>query len=278
LPIVGEEQQLATYNDFLSLTGVTNLAEARNLSSAEVINANIYQVVVAPYGTFVYGPAVDGYFVPDLPGRLIKRGSYYKNVNVMVGHNANEGLLFTSPTLKTDQDIKNALKIALPSINNATLDYVLDVLYPAAAFRDTTQRAALIQAELGFVCNTFYLDEAFQNQTYAYKFAIFPALHGQDVDYTFYNNGGLSGIDLASDNFGIASVDAALTLQEWIVSFTIDGKPRSVVKGTPPFPQYGANAQALQINNGSTTLITDDAANDRCRWWQEGRFFYDDGK
>lgn len=233
-----------------------------------MINANIYQVAVAPYGTFVYGPAVDGSFVPDLPGPLLQRGDFHKDVNVMVGHNADEGLLFTSPYILNDTDIKNALRVALPTLSNATVDYIVDTLYPESEYKDITARAATIQADFGFVCNTYYLDTGFKNETHAYKFDIFPAIHGQDVPYTFYNDGGVSGIDFASGSFGIASVDAAITLQDWITSFTIDGTPTSNVANVPPFPTYGPNAQALELLVNGTVLIKDDAANKRCQFWQ----------
>jgi carboxylesterase type B len=222
---------------------------------------------VAPYGTFVYGPAVDGTFVPNLPGILLANGEFHQDVNVMVGHNSDEGLLFTNPALKTTQDIETALRPVLPTLSNATIDYILNTLYPASAFPDTTSRAATIQADFGFVCNTYYLDTGFQNQTYAYKFDIYPGIHGQDVPYTFYNNGGLTGPDLNAGSFGISSVQAAVTLQDWIASFAINGAP------SPTFPMYGPDALAVQIGNGTATngevtVIRDDAANERCRFWQ----------
>ncbi len=39
---------------------------------------------------------------------------------------------------------------------------------------------AIIQ-ESSFVCNNFYLNTAFGNQTYAYEFQVPPAFHGFDV-------------------------------------------------------------------------------------------------
>lgn len=47
------------------------------------------------YGSFSYGPVVDGVFAPKLPGMLLKEGSFAKDVSVMAGHNTNEGPLFT---------------------------------------------------------------------------------------------------------------------------------------------------------------------------------------
>jgi hypothetical protein len=39
---------------------------------------------------YTYGPAVDGDFVPALPGELLLHEQFSKDVKVMVGHDANE--------------------------------------------------------------------------------------------------------------------------------------------------------------------------------------------
>ena len=114
----------------------------------------------------------------------------------MVGHNANEGLIFTPPTSQNETDIKAQLAVTIPSIAAypETLDYILDTLYPAdfsgaqaQGYTNNLDRTSAIIAELAFTCNTYYLDKAFKNQTYAYLFSAPPALHGFDVPYTFYN-------------------------------------------------------------------------------------------
>jgi len=279
LPIVSDEQQENIFNAFLGYAGATSLEEARKLPFDALNTANIVQVGLSTYGSFTYGPAVDGDFVPELPGLLLLHGQFDKRVNVMVGHNADEGLLFTSGSIKTTADIENELRINLPDISNASLSYVVDTLYPAVydgsyGYTDITGRAALIDSDVGFVCNTYYLDTAFENKTYAYKFNIAPGLHGQDVDYTFYNDGGVSAPNLADEDFGVASVDAALTLQDWIVTFTTYGRPSTPnVEGVPPFPMYGPGALSAILGVNGTTIARDDAANARCEWWQLALYF-----
>lgn len=83
-----ENEQI--FNDFLSYAGVSTLEEARQLPYHKVLQANTQQIANAKYGQYVYGPSVDGDFVPALPGILLLHGQFAKDLNVMVGHNADE--------------------------------------------------------------------------------------------------------------------------------------------------------------------------------------------
>lgn len=98
-PLPAENQQEDTLQQFLDVLNVSSVEEARQLSSQKLIAANAYQVATkSSYGTFTYGPVVDGTFVPELPGKLLLEGRFDRNLRIMVGHNANEGLLFTPPS------------------------------------------------------------------------------------------------------------------------------------------------------------------------------------
>jgi carboxylesterase type B len=48
--------------------------------------ANEREVGKAPWGKFTYGPAIDGTYVRDLPGRELLNGNYVKNVTILQGH------------------------------------------------------------------------------------------------------------------------------------------------------------------------------------------------
>jgi Carboxylesterase family len=41
----------------------------------------------ADWGQFMFGPAVDGTYVRDLPGREFLNGNYVKNITILQGHN-----------------------------------------------------------------------------------------------------------------------------------------------------------------------------------------------
>ncbi|KAF2100145.1 alpha/beta-hydrolase [Rhizodiscina lignyota] len=269
LPVVSAAKQERTYKGYLELLKVNTIEEARQLPSSALITANLIQVASSPYGQFTYGPVVDGVFVPALPGQLLSYGAFDSRVRIMTGHNADEGLDFTPYYIQNDTAARDNLEISLPDISKESLDFVLDTLYPpvydgSLGYHDQIARVALQTSELSFTCNDNYLARAFKNRTYAYKFSMPPALHGQDVPYTFDNGGGTSS--------GVQSVTVAHIMQEFITSFAITGHPSSPTWGQQ-FPEYGSEANIVNLNVTSITVEKDDTANPRCYWWQKGLFY-----
>lgn len=268
VPGVYQDQQDVVLQDFLQVLGVCSIQEARQLPSDKLIAANAYQVgTYAPYGTFVYGPVVDGIFVPSLPGELLLKGEFDRNVKVMVGHNADEGLGFTSPNTTTQAGIINSLDAIYPDMTPSVVRYILGTLYPPIfdgthGYSDSIGRASLIIADSAFQCNTDYLNRAFNNHTYSYMFSVPPALHGQDVAYTFFNGGSaLSSVTNTTVNTTVAFV-----LQDYINGFVKTGNPQSSLG--PVFPQHGSEALLVNLGASGITVIRDPTANPRCRWWQ----------
>ena len=90
LPLVSNQQQEQTLDGFLALLGVATIEEARKKPYSALVQANAQQVGAAVYGQFIYGPTVDGKFVPALPGELLLHGQYPKDLKIMIGHNADE--------------------------------------------------------------------------------------------------------------------------------------------------------------------------------------------
>ncbi|KAK5113500.1 hypothetical protein LTR62_003369 [Meristemomyces frigidus] len=271
-PIVSNQQKEQIFNGYLSLLNVSTIEQARQLPSSALITANIIQVGLTAYGGFTYGPVVDGDFVPALPGELLARGQFDKSLRVMVGHNADEGLLFTSPFIQNNSDYAALIAEELPTIRAwpAVLDYVVNTLYPpifdgsqAMGYRNQIGRAAATVSELIFTCNTFYLDEAYNNNTYSYFFSIFPALHGMDIPYTYYNGLGSSVTNAAEANVAIA-------LQEYITHFAETGNPNE--QGVPYFRMYGQNATVQDLNITGLSQIRDPTANARCDFWQKALY------
>lgn len=279
-PIVSPSTEEGIFNDFLALLNVSTLAEARQLPSSAIIAANAQQVLSAAYGQFVYGPSVDGDFVPALPGQLLARGQFDKNVSVMTGHNANEGLLFTSPSINNNSALDTYLKTSFPALNYMpeTLNYITQVLYPpifdgsqAQNYTNQIGRVEAILSEFVFTCNAVWLNEAYNNQTHAYLFDVSPSLHGQDIAYTYYNGNGSATPGAGGLSLGVQSVPVALAMQEYITEFAKTGNPN--IRGEPFFPMYGSNATVLALGPRSIGPIRDPAASARCAWWQKGLFY-----
>lgn len=148
-------QQEETFNKYLSLLNVKSITEARSLPSSALIVANIKAVGGADYGDATFGPVVDGLITPGLPGKLLLQGSFDKSINVMVGHNADEGLTFTNPELTSDAAIKTFILKFFPGISPQVVDYINKILYPAVfdgsqGYTDFISRAVLLTSDVGF--------------------------------------------------------------------------------------------------------------------------------
>ncbi|OJJ45549.1 hypothetical protein ASPZODRAFT_152607 [Penicilliopsis zonata CBS 506.65] len=269
-PVPEQDEQEDTLQEFLGLLNVSTIAQARSLPSSDLIAANAYQVAKTQlYGTFKYGPVVDGVFAPELPGMLLLEGRFDHNLSIMVGHNANEGLAFTPPYSVESDGLELLIKSHLPEISANAENYITNVLYPANysglyGYNTTVGRSALTIGDLVFSCNTDYLNRAYGNDTYAYMFSIPPAIHGQDVPYTFYT----PGVSSASD---VESTYIADVMQDYFTSFVETGVPNSTIG--PVFEKYGARGRLLNLGLTNITAMQDPTRNPRCKWWQKGLYF-----
>lgn len=157
--IVSYYAQEQMFNTFLKLANVTTLEQLRKLPYETLQLSNILQVADAPYGQFSFGPVVDGLFAPATPGKLLLQGSFDKDVKVMVGHNADEGLVFASPFVTNDTTFNEYVKAAFPTIQPDVASYIENTLYPpqmpgvlgTTGYKDETGRVDLILGESSFV-------------------------------------------------------------------------------------------------------------------------------
>ena len=268
--MVSNQQQEIIFRDFLDQANVSSLADLRAASSEVLSLANRRQVLSAPYGGFIFGPTVDGHLVPQPPGLLLLHGHFHRNIDLLIGHNAEEGLLFTNPFIQTEEDMLANLDISLPSSRAwpRVQDNILTNLYPpvydgSQNYTSVVARAAALVGESTFTCNNIYLERAFAGRTYAYVYAIDPALHGADASSTFFN-GETANIDTR------AEIDVAVALQEYITSFADDGNPNEA--GVPFFPLSGPNATVQTLSLAGISQMMDEAATDRCRFWQRALY------
>lgn len=178
--------------------------------------------------------------------------------------------MFTSPFVQNNTAFRQFVLNALPTLRAwpSVLSYVTNTLYPpvfdgSQAMNYTNQigRAAALVSEAVFTCNTFYLNKAFKNETYAYYFSIPPALHGQDIAYTYYNG---------PNPTEVIAPKIAMALQEYITNFAETGSPNQA--GVPHFQMYGEDATVQNLNVTGIDEIMDPTANYRCNWWQRALY------
>jgi carboxylesterase type B len=84
-----DNQLNSQFESFVTSAGCATASVSclRRLSSAALQTANLVETSKAAYGHFQYGPAVDGVYVQDLPGRELLKRNYAKGVELMIGHN-----------------------------------------------------------------------------------------------------------------------------------------------------------------------------------------------
>lgn len=266
-PYPGNWQQDQLLQRFLGLLNVATIDEARSLPFARIQEANINITSTSPYGSFTFAPTVDGSFVPALPGQLILQGSYDPNLKLIVGHNANETGYFVNPTEVSEADFVAGIQSELPDSQPSIQNYITETLYPytfnTSLYSNPWQLRDLSSAEVSFTCNTGFLASAFSNRTWAYRFSIPPAIHGQDVAYTYWNS------SLPSPKI---DSEISLAMQAYITEFAVSGDPNNR-KGFASFPVYGEGANMLDLNVTGIKVMKDDTANMRCEWWQKALYF-----
>lgn len=250
---------------FSTLLNVSTLDEARTLPSMALIAANVQQISTAPYGTYPYGPTLDHSFVPGLPNELLLQRACANDVKIMVGHNSDEGLYFVDPRITDDAGFRAYISGYFPSIKASVLNYIVKELYPpmydgSQRYRTFLERVSLFASEALLTCNPNFIAHAYGNKTYNFRFSIPPAIHGEDLAYTFYNGSSAE----------VSSLKIAEALQSYIVSFAKTGRPSTSV---PDFLLYGKEATVLDLNVSAISTMPDSTANARCTWWQKSLYY-----
>lgn len=193
----------------------------------------------------------------------------------MVGHNIDEGYEFMDPWAQTNDVFEADMRIYEPSINNDTLQYLSNVLYPQIydgsvgasvvgfpnGYTTPTGRMDLLITEGFFTCNTYWLMTAFNRQFWSYIFTVPPSLHGQDIVYTYYDGPNYPSVE----NNTLAEI-----MQRYFTNFVMTGNPNG--PDVPYFPSYGNDNTCLNLNLTFIGTVPDNAANERCDWWQKGLY------
>lgn len=277
VPVIDNEHSEKVLQQFLGALNVSSIEEARRLPTNRLIAGNAYQIATkAEWGSFIYGPVVDGSFVPALPGQLLQQGKFDHTLNLMVGYNANEGLVFTSPDSRNSSWLATLLEREYPFITPNVTKYITQQLYPPVyngsfGYTNPIERAALLMADMIFKCNADYLNRAYQNQTFAYEFSIPPAIHGQDVLYTFYDNSTQPLGSANTNGISVTNVTVSQVMQDYFTSFAQFGRPSSPLG--PDFERYGQRGQIMNIGNNSIHSALDTVGYSHCRFWQPAPYF-----
>ncbi|KAH0426617.1 carboxylesterase family protein [Colletotrichum camelliae] len=269
---IPESQQTETLRQVLLASNVFSLAELRNVSTEILQTAN--GIVVGnsrPYGTFGFGPVVDGHLYTGYPPLLLRQGQFDRSISVMGGHNTNEGLLFASPFIHNDSQFDSNVALLFPQASASAFSTITQTLYPADlngafGYVDQLGRIARVIADATIICNNYFLDKVFEplKASFAYEFSVPPAWHANDLTYTFW--------DPSNPSSGV-NVTLAVIMQRYFASFVTSGLPNPVIGGFLPEFTSGEGLMVQNLNGTLVGPVLDVAVNaSRCDWWQEGRF------
>ncbi|HOX29198.1 MAG TPA: carboxylesterase family protein, partial [bacterium] len=213
---------------------------------------------------FAFNPVIDGFFIPDVPAKLMKKGDFAKNVKVMIGSNRDEATLFTmKKKLDTMEQLQAAFKDDSAKVRNAfgldAFDDTLFSFYPVSAY--STPRAAYnaLVTDAAFTCPSrthANMIVSGQPDVYLYFFTKpltdkgmlkdWGVFHGAELGFVFQNFNFLGMSAYSDDNLALSKKVIAL----WS-SFARTGVPSA--PGVPAWPRYNSKtAPFLKIDSEQT--------------------------
>ncbi|KAF9064189.1 Alpha/Beta hydrolase protein [Rhodocollybia butyracea] len=233
------------YSEIVAQTNCNSVANSLaclrsvDANTLGAINANI--TAGGFFGTFVFGPVVDGTFIKQRPIESLKQGKVNGKA-ILAITNTNEGHIFVN------------------QYNPMSASVYASMLFPKFGPRQAEQTAELY-ANLGtpieqnnlimgdsiFICPTFYLLSAFPKN--AWKVPIPPAHHGQDIIYYFTSQPG--GPPFNNTQFLEA-------FQGGFLAFVVSQNPNDKIAPTvtPPWELY-SEANTVMLFNKTFDNNTD---------------------
>lgn len=230
----------------LGCSGESELACLRAATPEELLRAIPPDETLVDFHSYVYGPNVDGYVLPESITATLA-AHRQNDVPTMIGTNKNEAQLFiTSIPLATEQQYQSAVATVFGPL-------AADVLarYPASDYDSPRAAFEALATDAIFLCPAraaSRLVAPVQPKTFVYQFThtlkFLPsvgAFHGLELPFVFGN----------FERFPVAATKKDLKLskrmQGYWTNFATTGDPNG--KGLPPWPAYTVD--------GDTSLALD---------------------
>ncbi|KAK6539036.1 hypothetical protein TWF694_010583 [Orbilia ellipsospora] len=285
LPQYDPGQMETQYASFEARAGCTGkgLACLRAQPTDTIDNANRGLIGAQAYGTFGFGPAVDGVFIKDLPQFEFARGNYWKNMDsLIVGHNMHEGYIFTNAEATDDDQVMSLLRYTFANATSDTINRITQIYPEPGLFRKYLTnyfRSADLIGQFIVNCNTRFIAQAYPGKTYNYQFSVIPGIHAEDVLFTFWSpNIDIGPVQIDFSLAFITSKNLATGWQSYLTSFTRTGNPntyreRGGFPGTSEWQraQLGPEITVLNMDLLGFRMQNDENSDSaRCNFWQSG--------
>jgi cholinesterase len=252
------------------------------------------------------GPVVDGSFVPALPSLLLLHGQYDNSIDVMVGHNGDEG--FGYPALSSDAAFDGKpsptnneyrsvcvqltdrhlafVKTLYPNAASSELNYITQDLYPAKASNDGVVPGDYDPDNSTSLVVTSYNNTQGRQALLTSDVVIncnthyvMEAFKGRAYSYILAVPPALHGQDLyyvfyngqSTDiYFRLINITLANIMQDYWTNFARSGNPND--QGVPFFPKWTGNLSVQGLGHDGVGPIPDPLNVTVCNRWQLGLY------
>ncbi|PSR78386.1 Alpha/Beta hydrolase protein [Coniella lustricola] len=160
-PLLNKSTQELQYRLALDAAGCADIACLRGLSAAaltEAGQADFNQSYPGPgdgYGTFWFGPVVDGEFLLDLPDIAFKKGAFFK-VPILTDREGYEGVSFSNSSVTNQVEETADAEDLFPSAGPGFFSRLYE-LYPASDYNSTYYQRASWYGDFIISCPTYQI-------------------------------------------------------------------------------------------------------------------------
>ncbi|KAF2138080.1 uncharacterized protein K452DRAFT_277819 [Aplosporella prunicola CBS 121167] len=243
-PLPSISTQETQFHTVLDIANCTSLSCLRSQPSSVLQFANQHAMNVSypspgtGFGTFYYGPVVDGSFIPYLPSEALRRGRFY-TVPLLVDRDADEGYYFSNLSMNSISAELTDAAYLFPSAGRTFFSRLL-TLYPRVNY-DTifAQRAAWF-GDTVVNCPTARLAAAFVDRGAAVFKMVFAADGGRHS---------ATGVFLTEDSIGFPKAKngtLADIMSDYWISFAKEHDPNVLKNAAAPiWPSYASDGEAL---------------------------------
>lgn len=230
--------------DFARKAGAKSLEELRNLPPGKL---------PAGWGMGSSWPIVDGWIIPDDQYRLYEAGNY-NDVNVLIGYNSDEGLMFTREKVPEDF-VQNSRKRYGPYTDRLLEAYPVGEDTVGRSARNLTRDAAFgwhtwswarLQASTGKSKVFYYYFDQHPDFPEDSAQADHGSPHGADIAYVFQT------YDPNDPKLTKTDIRLSETMASYWVNFAKTGDPNS--SGLPNWPEFNNKAPEIMVFRDGATV------------------------
>lgn len=264
-PVTNRSTAESTFRSFMQdYNKVSTIEELRQVPEEQMMQANYDQIISAPPGSFLYNPTAWGDFAPHSPTKLFQDGYFAPDIDVILSSAFDEGGQFTTAFKKQNTTVKDFVNLAFADFAQDEKDWITKS-YDSG--KDDAGDIGKIIGDATFRCHVPLVSDSKNGDVWRQRWNTTKSNgHGGDLLYLFWQ-----------PLVRVQSIRSALILQDYVVTFVIDGKPSTAVRnpfGVQPvaYEKYKTDDKEQFFDSWYLNLPRvsreEPEAGDLCRVWQ----------